>query len=277
MDNMKPFSEGARWVLNTGIPSLLSGGGAWSGTKALWAQLKHALKGISSIYKKNRNHRQDRPEFEQKRQEELAEYGERMGLGVACVQDLDALKSPPQLRSRGLAWVWLGIRVLEVVGIALVVVALLAALLALALIGAGVAFFGLRQVMLVVSALSWVAAALVRWLKVKQQAPEEHLRDKATQIHQALHKHGKPVKFVLMGHDHHAHIERLDEDLTEKYGLDVADRFYINSGTWTAVIVHGEELVQNARQFSFARVVGETAHVMRWNDGGGAWEPVVLR
>ena len=277
MDNMKPFSEGVNWILNKGIPSLLSSGSFWSGLKALWAQLKHALKGAASIYKKNRNHRQDYPEFDRERQAELAEYGDRIGLGAACVHDLDALKSPPQLRSQSLAWAWLGIRLLELFGIALLVVALLAALLALALIGAGVTFFGLKKVMLAVSAFSWVASALIRWLKSKQQNPEEHLKDKAGQIHQVLLKHDKYVKYVLLGHDHHAHLQRLDDELADKYGLDVENCFYVNSGTWTAVIVYEAELVQNARQFSFVRMIGDIAHLMRWNDGGGTWEPIVLQ
>jgi hypothetical protein len=43
------------------------------------------------------------------------------------------------------------------------------------------------------------------------------------------------------------------------------------------VIVYEAELVQNARQFSFVRMIGDIAHLMRWNDGGGTWEPIVLQ
>lgn len=276
MDNMKPFSKGVNWVLNKGIPRLLAGGNLWNGLKELWKQLWHALKGAARIYEKNRKHRSSFPKFDRERQAELEEYGERAGLGAACVRALDALKSPPQLRSRGLVWGWLAIRLLEVAGILLLLLALLAALSALALIGAGVAILGLKKAMLVCSALGWIGAAVMRWLKLKMQRPEEHLMGKATQIHQVLHDHGKGVKYVILGHDHNAHFQRLDTDLAHKYDVSVKDCFYANSGTWTAVIVHDEELVRNARQFALVRVLGDTAHLMRWNDGGGTWEPSVL-
>lgn len=174
-------------------------------------------------------------------------------------------------------WGWFTIRLLEVAGVLLLLLALFGALSALALIGAGAALLGLRKVLLAYSALGWAGAALTRWLKLKMQRPEEHLMEKALSIHQVLHQHGNDVKYVIMGHDHHAHLQRLDAELAHHYGLSVKDRFYVNSGTWTAVIVREAELVQNARQFSFVRVIGNTAHLMRWNDGAGSWEPVVLR
>ncbi len=269
MDNMKPFSEGVKWVLNKGIPARLSSGSFWRDLKALRGQLGYARRGLIRIhekYKENRRRRQDLQEFGKKRQAELAEYGERTGLGTTCVCDLDALKSRPQLRSRGLVRDWLIIRLLEVAGILFLLAALLAALLVLALLGAGVVFLGLNKVMMAVSAIGWLVSLATYRLKLKLQRPEEHLMGKAAQIHQILRAHGQDVKYVLMGHDHHAHARRLDES-----------HFYVNSGTWTAVIVHEEQLVPNTRQFTFVRVVGDTVHLMRWNDGSGAWEPTVLR
>jgi UDP-2,3-diacylglucosamine pyrophosphatase LpxH len=268
IDNMKPFSEGVKWVLNKGIPAKLSSGSFWSALKALWNQLKHARRGIARVYGKymdNRRYQRDAQEFAEKRKAELAEYGERTGLGAACVHDLDALKNPPQLRSRGLVRNWLIIRFLEVAGILFLLVALLATLSALALLGVGAAFLGLNKVMAAVALLGWGVAALIRWAKLKMQRFQEHLLEKAGQIHRTLREHGKDVKYVLMGHDHHALLKRLD-----------ADHLYANSGTWTSLIVHEDELVQNARQSTFVRLVGDTAHLMRWNDGSGAWEPVVL-
>lgn len=278
MDNMKPFSKGVNWVLNKGIPRLLAGGNFKGTLKALWRQLIHALKGAARIYEKNRKHHRAFPEFDRQRQAELEEYGERIGLGAACVRALDALKSPPQLRSRGLLGEWLAIRLLEVAGILLLLLALLAALSALALLGAGVAILGLKKMMLAYSALGWMGAGAMWWLKLEMQHPQDHLMEKAVQIHKVLLDHDKGVKYVFLGHDHHAHLQRVDAELARTHAISgpVKNRFYINSGTWTAVIVHDEELVQNARQFAFTRLVGDTAHLMRWNDGGGAWEPIVL-
>ena len=276
MDNMKPFSKGMNWVLNKGVPALLTGGDLFGGLKALGRQLRHALKGASLIYEKNRKQGQGYPEFYQKRQVELEEYGERIGLGAACARALDGLKSPPQLRSRRLMSRWLSIRLLEVAGGFLLFLTLLVALSALALIGAGIAIWGLKRVMMVYSAAGWLGAVLIWWLKLKMQRLEGHLGERAVQIHQVLHEHGKDVKYVFLGHDHHADLQRLDAELARQYGYSARDCFYVNSGTWTTVIVEDEELVQNARQFTFVRLVGDTAHLMRWNDGGGAWEPVVL-
>ena len=266
MDNYKPFSKGIKWVLNKGIPALLVQGNLLSGLKSLWGQLCHALKGAGRIYEKNRKHRQDFPAFAQKRRAELEKYGAQIDLKPECACALDALKSQPQLRSQKLLWGWLSIRVLEVAGILVLVLALLAALSALALVGAGVALLGLKKVMMAYSALGWIGAVLIWWLKLKMQRPEEHLKEKAGKIHGVLHQHGQDVKYVILGHDHQAHLKRLDEE-----------HFYVNSGTWTAVIAQDKEVLQNARQFSFVRVIENTAHLMRWNDGGGSWEQIVLR
>ncbi|UCC61946.1 MAG: hypothetical protein JSV36_14290 [Anaerolineae bacterium] len=273
MDNMKPFSKGMQWVLNKGIPSRLREGNLSGDLVELWAQLWNALRGARLIFEKNRA---ELVEFGQQRQDELKEYGDHAGLGADCALELEALKSPPQLRSKRLIWRWLAVRALEVFGVLLLLLAVVIALSAAVLVGAGVAFLGLKKAMMIYSAIGWVGAAVTRGLKLKMQRPDETLAKKALEMHRVLHRHGKDVKYVFMGHDHNAAFQRLDAALSREYGLSVEDCFYVNSGTWTAVIVHDQELVPNATQFAFIRLVGDTAHLMRWNDAGGSWEPIVL-
>ena len=259
MDNMKPFSKGLSWVLHNGIPLLLAKGSLVSGLTALLAHLKDAIEGVFLIREKTRKHGQSPSDFDEKRQAELAEYGDRMGLGADCARDLDKLKTQPQLRV-GLSSTVL--RLLVTVAVALLALAVATGLLALA---------GLN-VLLSILVILGAAVALGTWrLKLEMLRPEKYLKDTAQEIHEVLLKHNKPVKYVIMGHDHHAFLTRLDDELKHKEG-----HFYVNSGTWTALIVHEAELVQNARQFSFVRVLDDTAHVMRWNDGGGSWEPIAL-
>ena len=195
---------------------------------------------------------------------ELKDYGEGIELGDKCVELLNALKSQPQLR---VGWRSLVIRLL---GMGIVGLGVLAAAITL------LSLLGLHVLLSILLVLIGVAAGVNWQLKIKLLRPEEYLEDIAVQIHQELLKCEKPVKYVIMGHDHHAHLHRVDDRLDDKNRLSETGHFYVNSGTWTAVVVHEAELVQNARQFSFVRVIDNTAHVMRWNDGGGSWEPILL-
>lgn len=266
MDNMKPFSKGLSWIANKGLPLLLTRGTLRSDLRALAEQLRHAFSGVKLIREKTRQH-PSAPELEKRRQTELAEYGEAIGLGQDCVRELEGLKSPPQLRSEGLGCGKLAIGffgALAVVILALIVVLVLSSL------------FGLNPAMSVLVILVGAVAWEVWRLKVKMLHTEEYLMDKAVQIHKVLLRHGRPVKYVLMGHDHHVHLQRLDDELKHEVSPSAGGNFYVNSGTWIAVIVYEAELVQNARQFSFIRLIGDTAHLMRWNDSGGTWEPIVL-
>jgi UDP-2,3-diacylglucosamine pyrophosphatase LpxH len=263
MDNFKPFSKGLGWILNKGLPSLLTRGALRSDLQALWEQLKHAFDGIELIREKTGQRLPDQDPEEQ-RQAELAEYGEAIGLGKDCVQKLDELKSTPQLRSG------LGEVVRRPLGMALIGLLVLIGAIAL------LSLLGLNLILATLVVLGGAAAGGMWRVKVKMLHTEDFLSEKAIQIHKVLLEYEKPVKYVLMGHDHHAHLERVDDKLKEQTRLSEAGHFYVNSGTWTAVIVYEAEPVQNARQFSFVRVVDDTAHVMRWNDGGGFWEPVVL-
>jgi len=207
-------------------------------------------------------------EFEARRRAELEQYGAQSGLGASCACRLDALKSLPQLRSRRLLWELVGKPLLMGIGALVLAVGLWAVLTFL------LALHWLLAALMVLS----LAAVMVSWLlKVQMVRPQDHLMEKAADIHRVLQQHGKGVRYVLMGHDHHAHLERLDTHA--RYGRDLHDGpcYYVNSGTWTALVVHDPELVRDARQFSFVRLQGDVAHVMRWNDGSGAWEPVVLR
>ena len=266
VDNIKPFSKGITWVLTKGIPYLLTRENFWSGLKKLWQQFRHAFQGAIRIYKKSRKNQKDDSGFKERLQDELKYYGREINLGALCAQELDALKSQPQLRSKNFLWNSLIRPLLTGAGVLLLLVALWAilsfslninpAISALVILGGGAAW-GIWQ------------------LKLKMLRPEKYLADKAAQIHQVLHRHKRGVKYVFLGHDHHAHFQRLDIDPDYGAELPAKPSFYANSGTWTAAIIHDKELVQNARQFALVRLIDDTAHLMRWNDGSGEWEPIV--
>lgn len=267
VDNIKPFSKGIQWVMVKGIPSLLLGRDLWSGLKKLWYQFRHALKGAARVYQKSRSHRDSFPEFERQRQADLKAYGAGMALGEACALDLDALKSTPTLRSGRLLWEALFKPLLIGLG-GLALAAALWALLTFLL--------GLNEIVSALAILIGGGAWVVWRTQASMLRSGGHLMDKAATIHQVLREHDRPVKYVLMGHDHHAHLERLDTSPEYRDRLPDGPCYYLNSGTWTALVVHDTELVENAKEFAFVRVVGDTAHLMRWNDGSGAWETIVL-
>ncbi len=278
IDNMKPHSKGAEWLIRKGIPQFLARGNFWGDLKSLFGKLGSALGGLRCVFEKNWNHWKKFEEFAAEREAELGEYGEQIGLDAACATALEKLKRSPKLRSKWLMPGWFIIRLFE--GGALVLLSWLAIgfLRVLWRIGAGANILALVSATLVRSAAGLIVGAVGLWgLKRAMQRPEERLMNEALQIHKALHEHGKSVKYVFLGHDHNAYIKRLDAELAKKHDIAIQDRFYANSGTWTAVITHETELVHNAQQFAFLRLVGDTAQLMRWNDSGGSWEPVVLQ
>jgi UDP-2,3-diacylglucosamine pyrophosphatase LpxH len=267
VDNIKPFSKGINWVLVKGIPSLLVGRSLWSGLKKLWHQFRHALRGAVRIYQKSRRYRDSFPDFERQRRADLKTYGAGTALGEACALQLEALKSTPALRSGRLLWQFLFKPLLIGLG-GLGLAAALWAILTFPLGLNGI----VSALAILIGGVAWIA-----WrMRVDLLRPERYLMDKAAQIHRVLRQHDKPVRYVLMGHDHHAHLERLDTSPDYRDRPSEGPCYYLNSGTWTALIVHDAQLVEDAKKFAFIRVVGDTAHLMRWNDGGGTWEPMVL-
>jgi hypothetical protein len=75
---------------------------------------------------------------------------------------------------------------------------------------------------------------------------------------------GAPI--VCMGHTHMA-----DYFHSRRTGVT-----YLNSGTWTYLDTAFNLIKPQAQSFSFIRIVGSDPELLRWNDGAGRVEPVLL-
>jgi len=150
----------------------------------------------------------------------------------------------------------------------------------LALVLGVVAFFGLQNwlaggdlpvaLRAVLSSLVGVGAFLGAAFLVVYVARQERdegvahahqFRDAALRVARAL-----GVKVVVMGHTH----------LADYHHAPGANVTYVNSGTWTFVRTPENIIKPNALSFTFVRVTGEQAELLRWSDSAARFEPVVL-
>lgn len=143
-----------------------------------------------------------------------------------------------------------------------------------------VAFFGLQNwlagaglpasVRVALSSLvgvgAFLGAAFLTVYVARQQRDEgvahaHQFRDAALRVARAL-----GVKIVVMGHTH----------LADFYHAPGANMTYVNSGTWTFVRTPENIIKPNAHSFTFVRVTGDQAELLRWNDAAERFESVVL-
>jgi UDP-2,3-diacylglucosamine pyrophosphatase LpxH len=74
------------------------------------------------------------------------------------------------------------------------------------------------------------------------------------------------VRFVVNGHTH----------LPDYFRFSRSSVTVINSGSWTFVDTPANAIAPQSQMFTFVRVVGDKARLLRWNDGAGRFDPVVL-
>jgi hypothetical protein len=113
-----------------------------------------------------------------------------------------------------------------------------------------------------------LAAFLGRGLQrgLSRLLEQRYLLEVARELEQILEPAGG-VRYVVMGHDHRAAIERLD------------DAWYVNTGTWVPVY-EKEGPIEGREALTFARLAwGEegTPELLRWDDTGGAPTRMILK
>ena len=118
----------------------------------------------------------------------------------------------------------------------------------------------------VVGVGTFLGAAFLTVYLSRQQRDEgvahaHQFRDAAVRVARVL-----GVRVVVMGHTH----------LPDYYHAPVSNFTYVNSGTWTFVRRDENIIKPNAHSFTFVRVVGDEAELLRWSDLAERFEPVVL-
>ncbi len=119
-----------------------------------------------------------------------------------------------------------------------------------ALVGAG-AFLG----------AAFLVVYVARHQRDEGMAHAHQFRDAAMRVARAI-----GVKVVVMGHTH----------LADYHHAPGANVTYLNSGTWTFVRTPENIIKPNAHSFTFVRVTGDRAELLRWSDAAERFERVVL-
>ena len=108
-----------------------------------------------------------------------------------------------------------------------------------------------------------LAALIAAALRVPSDEPPRPLAAAAERISRIL-----DVPLVAFGHSHDETVSRI----TRPGGRG----WYFNTGTWIAVFPHDVLLPREPIQYTFLRVRGREAELLRWSPGRGRAVPVVL-
>jgi len=90
----------------------------------------------------------------------------------------------------------------------------------------------------------------------------------ASELREAARRIGElfDVKIITFGHTHEVDYWKIPGKNCE----------YFNTGTWVPVFSEEEQLLREAKQFTFLKVVGGKGELLRWNDARGEPEKVLL-
>jgi hypothetical protein len=108
------------------------------------------------------------------------------------------------------------------------------------------------------------AGAVASALRVPADDPPAPLRAAAARIAALLE-----VPLVTFGHAHEETVSALERP-------GGAPGWYFNTGTWLAVFTHDVFLPRERIQFTFLRVRGREAELLRWSPGRERAQPVIL-
>lgn len=215
--------------------------------------------------------RRERRRIQRRHQERRAEIAAESGLELECLQALEARKA----RASDTTNYAIGLRLMKpiaykllfaVMAVVIGVGAYVALNTWLALSGAGTN--GAWRV--AASALVGISAFVGVFVGVIYLSRQR--RDEGQGVLDAYRIAGEDVAIitgapiVCMGHTHMA-----DYYHSRRSGVT-----YVNSGTWTYLDTAVNLIKPQAQSFSFIRVVDDAAELLRWNDGAGRVEPVVL-
>lgn len=200
------------------------------------------------------------------REEALRPFAEELGLSFKTVVAIDRLSATPAMSSK--------LRLLR----ALVVEPLLPSL---PFAGGLVALYAwIRKVRFNLGSLILFAAGLLglawreRRLLSRSTQPFGYLHRASLAIHRLLRAERKGVSIYVFGHTHTA----------EQFPLGIGDRAprYLNSGTWTPVVMATSDLLGARERFTFVQITHDSrtgshlARLLFWNDSAGRAEPLPL-